>query len=104
MGLSIELEQRLASVRPKVRFVSITGTNGKTTTTAMIDAILLTDGQQSARIDGLGGWINGKHLDTNNRVEVVEEAARIGVRTITFRAGSVELAGGLACSFPPTIG
>jgi UDP-N-acetylmuramoyl-L-alanyl-D-glutamate--2,6-diaminopimelate ligase len=54
----------LELLRPRLRSVGITGTNGKTTTTSMVAAIVAAAGETSARATTLGTWVGDQQLST----------------------------------------
>jgi UDP-N-acetylmuramoyl-L-alanyl-D-glutamate--2,6-diaminopimelate ligase len=107
MALSDELARRMAKLRPAVRRVSITGTNGKTSTTAMIEAIITASGEPTACIDSLGCRVNGKSLTDDpileNIVKTIEEAVRSDVRTMAFEVSAGGLSKRIACYWPPHV-
>jgi UDP-N-acetylmuramoyl-L-alanyl-D-glutamate--2,6-diaminopimelate ligase len=107
MASTDELARRMAKLRPKVRRVCVTGTNGKTSTTAMIEAIITASGEPAACIDSLGCRVNGKCLTEDptpeNIVEAVEEAVRSGVRTMAFEVSARGLSRRIACYWPPHV-
>ncbi len=50
----------------KYKSVAITGTNGKTTTSYILDAIFTSDGIKTAKIGTIGADIDDKHIELDN--------------------------------------
>jgi len=55
-------DPRLLDARRRLVAACVTGTNGKTTTTSMIAAIVAAAGEPSARITTLGAWIDDEQI------------------------------------------
>src|SRR5438105_4266002 len=95
------LLHRLARLRPLTRRVCVTGTNGKTTTIAMLDAIIAETGEPSARVDTLGAWVQGTLLadrpTAEECAEAMERAVDAGGRTVLFEITSTALLQRIAC-------
>src|SRR5438128_10770405 len=98
---------RLAQLRPLTRRVCVTGTNGKTTTITMLDAIVTASGEPSARIDTLGAWVQGSLLAEDPTAaqcaEAMERAVEAGGRTVLFEITSRALLARIACRWPPEV-
>src|SRR3712207_4848711 len=73
-----------AASRKAFRVACVTGTNRKTTTTTLIDAIISAAGEPSARITTLGAWVRGEPVATDATPEAfaktVDVAAARGVK------------------------
>ena len=97
----------LAAARARFRVVCVTGTNGKTTTTSMLAAIVEAAGEPSARITTLGSVVAGVEIAreaTSRAFELAIEAAeRAGVRTLAIETTSEALHAGFAASFPADV-
>jgi UDP-N-acetylmuramoyl-L-alanyl-D-glutamate--2,6-diaminopimelate ligase len=99
---------RLAQLRPLTRRVCVTGTNGKTTTVAMLDAIVAASGEPSARVDTMGAWLQGMLFapdppTAEQCVEAMERAVKAGGQTILYETPSRALLSRIACRWPPTV-
>jgi UDP-N-acetylmuramoyl-L-alanyl-D-glutamate--2,6-diaminopimelate ligase len=90
------------------RRVCVTGTNGKTTTVAMLDAIVAASGEPSARIDTMGAWLQGSLVaedppTAEQCVDAIECAVKAGGQTILYETPSRALLSRIACRWPPTV-
>lgn len=87
--------------------IAVTGTNGKTTTASMVDAIVAASGEPSARVTTLGSWVCGQQLSDSVDLEAftraLERGAEVGVRTLALETTSKALAEGFAQRFPATV-
>ncbi len=101
------IAQRFSNAHAHLRTAAVTGTNGKTTTTSMIDSIVAASGEPSARLTTIGGWVGGEAVSGENRtlqfLAVVERAVALGVRTLSLEMTSKALSTGLASRWPPTV-
>ncbi len=99
---------RLAAAHARLKTVGVTGTNGKTTTTSMIAAIVAASGEPSARVTTLGAWVEDERVVEPDLVEefltTVERAVARGVATIAVEMTSKALAAGVAFQWRPAIG
>jgi UDP-N-acetylmuramoyl-L-alanyl-D-glutamate--2,6-diaminopimelate ligase len=90
------------------RVVGVTGTNGKTTTTTMIEAVATRAGERSGRATTLGSWVRGERLSDEVSIEAVrrtlDAAAAAKVRTMAIEMTSYALSRGVAGVLPPTVG
>ncbi len=97
----------LAQLRPRLHSVGITGTNGKTTTTSMVAAIVAAAGEVSARATTLGTWVDDEQLSEDVSLdafrEVAREAIRRGARTLAVETTSKSLAAGFARAWPADV-
>lgn len=88
--------------------VAITGTNGKSTTTSMIESIVRAAGEPSVRVTTLGAWLGDELLETGTTLEAfvaaIEAGARAGVRTLALEITSRALAEGFAHYWPARVG
>jgi UDP-N-acetylmuramoyl-L-alanyl-D-glutamate--2,6-diaminopimelate ligase len=102
--VTADLMPRFAAAYPHLRTVATTGTNGKTTTTSMVAAIVDAAGEPSARLTTVGAWVRGELIPSPTPQEeflmVVERAVEIGVRTLALEVTSKALAAGLAQRWP----
>ena len=77
---------RLAAAHARLRTVGVTGTNGKTTTTSMVAAIVAAAGEPTARVTTRGAWADEERVTGADLVDefllTFERAAARGARTI----------------------
>jgi UDP-N-acetylmuramoyl-L-alanyl-D-glutamate--2,6-diaminopimelate ligase len=94
-------------LRGRLRVVCVTGTNGKTTTTSMIDAIVRTAGHVSARVTTLGGFVGDVPVARGTAREVFEATVRAAVAReapiLAVETTSKALGRGFARGFPPDV-
>jgi UDP-N-acetylmuramoyl-L-alanyl-D-glutamate--2,6-diaminopimelate ligase len=97
----------LELLRPRLRSVGITGTNGKTTTTSMVAAIVAAAGETSARATTLGTWVGDQQLSDDVSMaafrQLVGAAVEQGVGTIAVETTSKALAAGFARHWPADV-
>jgi UDP-N-acetylmuramoyl-L-alanyl-D-glutamate--2,6-diaminopimelate ligase len=90
-----------------IRIAAVTGTNGKTTTTSMLEAIVAAAGEPSARVTTLGAWVSGELVAEGPTLEAflrgLERAISAGVRTFALETTSKALAEGFAQRFPASV-
>ena len=76
------IQERFAAAHEDLRTAAVTGTNGKTTTTSMIEAIVAASGQPYARLTTLGGFVCGQQVEaaspTEEYLRTVEGAVQAG--------------------------
>jgi len=86
---------------------AVTGTNGKTTTTSMIEAIVAASGEHHARVTTLGAWVDGEPVAEGPTLEAfakaIELGAERGLRTLALETTSRALAEGFAHRWPATV-
>lgn len=86
---------------------AVTGTNGKTTTTSMIEAIVATSGEPHARVTTLGAWVSGEPVVEGPTLEAfaraIELGAAAGIRTLALETTSRALAEGFAHRWPARV-
>ncbi|MBI3200566.1 MAG: UDP-N-acetylmuramyl-tripeptide synthetase [Myxococcales bacterium] len=86
---------------------AVTGTNGKTTTTSMIEAIAAAAGEATARVTTLGAWVNGEPVAEGPTLEAFANAvslgAKAGIRTLALETTSRALAEGFAQRWPARV-
>lgn len=103
----MSFEQRIAAAHARLRTVGVTGTNGKTTTTSMIDAIVRDSGEVPARVTTLGAWVDRERIGgvdlVDEFLQTVERAIERGVMTIAVEMTSKALAGGLVRWWRPEV-
>jgi UDP-N-acetylmuramoyl-L-alanyl-D-glutamate--2,6-diaminopimelate ligase len=89
------------------RVVGVTGTNGKTTTATMIEAIAAHAGEPSGRSTTVGRWVRGERIPNDEGVEglrrTLDRAAEVGVRTMVVETTSHALSRGFAGELPPKV-
>src|SRR6201999_1894896 len=95
----VSFSERLAAAHERLRTVGVTGTNGKTTTTSMVAAIVAAAGEPSARVTTLGAWVDDERVTGADLVDefllTVERAVSRGVTTIAVEMTSKALAAGV---------
>ncbi len=95
---------RFESAYRALTTIAVTGTNGKTSATSMVDAIVRASGQPSARLTTLGGFVNGAALALPERTQeflfTVEAAIAAGVKTLALEVTSKALRTGWARDWP----
>lgn len=86
---------------------SVTGTNGKTTTTSLIAHIVATAGEVPARITTLGSWVGdertGMEPSGDAFVKTLALAAVRGVKTLAVETTSHALAQGFTKTWPAKV-
>jgi UDP-N-acetylmuramoyl-L-alanyl-D-glutamate--2,6-diaminopimelate ligase len=102
------LADRFRRARARLRTVGVTGTNGKTTTTTMIGAVVAAAGEPDARLTTLGAWVCGEAIAAADKTEeflaTVERAVERGVRTLALEVTSKALMAGHARRWPAHVG
>lgn len=87
--------------------MGVTGTNGKTTTTSMVAAIVAAAGETSARATTLGTWVGERQVSSSVSMasfqDLAEQAAAEGVRTLAVETTSKALAAGFARLWPADV-
>jgi UDP-N-acetylmuramoyl-L-alanyl-D-glutamate--2,6-diaminopimelate ligase len=103
-----EVSTRLAAARAHLRTVGVTGTNGKTTTTSMVAAIVDAAGEPSARVTTVGAWVEDERISGANLAHeflvTVERAVARGGKTVAVEMTSKALAAGFARAWRPDVG
>ena len=98
----------IAALHSRLKTVEITGTNGKSTTTSMIAAIVAASGEVDARFITIGAWVNGEEVPIDRSMgaflEVMRVAATLGGRTVSVEVTSAALERGFAAQWPPHVG
>ncbi|MEM9072611.1 MAG: UDP-N-acetylmuramoyl-L-alanyl-D-glutamate--2,6-diaminopimelate ligase [Myxococcota bacterium] len=104
----MSLRARFEAAHRALTTAAVTGTNGKTTTVSMIEAVVRASGEPSARLTTLGAWVCGQKVEGTNPTEeflhCVEAAVRAEVRTLALEMTSKALAAGIARRWPPRVG
>ena len=97
----------LTELRERFRTVSVTGSNGKTTTTSGVEAMLAAGGATTARITTLGAWVNGEQVAEDATSEAfaatIHRAAAAGVTALAIETTSHALAQGFASGWPADV-
>ncbi len=100
-------DPRIVRARERIVTVCVTGTNGKTTTTSMVESIVAAGGQVPARITTVGSWVAGElvadDVTMDGFLRAVERAVDAGVRTLAVETTSKSLASGFAAHWPPRV-
>jgi UDP-N-acetylmuramoyl-L-alanyl-D-glutamate--2,6-diaminopimelate ligase len=100
-------EADLVPFHGRFQTACVTGTNGKTTTTSLIAAIVEAAGEVGGRVTTLGAWVGGVRVATEPSgaafVRTLEIAADRGVRTLAVETTSHALADGFARSWPARV-
>lgn len=97
---------QLAVAWQRFKSLCVTGTNGKTTTTSMLAAIVAAAGEPAARFTTLGAWVDATAIEappTERLAPFLAAAAAAGARSIAVEVVSLALATGFAGRFPPDI-
>lgn len=101
------LRPSIHPLRDRFRVAAVTGTDGKTTTTTMVDAILRADGRRVLRATTVGAFVDGEPVGGAIRSADFEtalaEAARRGADHVALEVTSHALADGFARRFPPDV-
>lgn len=101
---SPEEHARFKKAHHALRTIAVTGTNGKTTTTSMVAAIVAASGEAEARLTTLGSTIAGKTMDPEppetEFLSTVEVAIAAGVKTFALEVTSKALRSGWAQQWP----
>ena len=97
-ALPLILNEFYDSPSEKLFLIGVTGTNGKTTTTYMVDSILNACGWATARIGTIDQHFQGKrwpsHLTTPNSVELfkrVKEFVDLSAQALVMEVSSIAL-------------
>jgi len=97
-------EERIRRCHSKLRTVSVTGTNGKSTTTSMLACIVQASDEPYAKMTTLGADVNGKEIQETRALyrflETVEGAVSCGVQTMALEVTSKALSQGFAQRWP----
>ncbi|MCA9536889.1 MAG: UDP-N-acetylmuramyl-tripeptide synthetase [Myxococcales bacterium] len=97
----------LRTLRPRLRSVGVTGTNGKTTTTCMLASIVAAAGETSARATTLGTWLGDEQRSADVSLDAFGDLVRAAVaqqvRTIAVETTSKALAAGFARVWPADV-
>lgn len=100
-------EEDLEPFRARFRSVCVTGTNGKTTTTSLVAAIVAASGETACRVTTIGAWVGnertGEEPTGNAFLHTLRIAAARGVRTLAIETTSHALGHGFARSWPPRV-
>ncbi|MFT3770023.1 MAG: UDP-N-acetylmuramoyl-L-alanyl-D-glutamate--2,6-diaminopimelate ligase [Minicystis sp.] len=98
----------MARIPVPFRVVRVTGTNGKTTTTTMIEAIAARAGDASGRVTTVGSWVRGEQVAGEPTLEglrrTFDHAAAASVKTMVLETTSYALSKGVAEEMPATVG
>jgi UDP-N-acetylmuramoyl-L-alanyl-D-glutamate--2,6-diaminopimelate ligase len=91
----------------ELRFVAVTGTNGKTSTASMVEAIVSAAGEPSARVTTLGAYVCGEQVGEGTTLEAFTRALELsiarGVKTVALETTSKALGAGFASKFPASV-
>jgi UDP-N-acetylmuramoyl-L-alanyl-D-glutamate--2,6-diaminopimelate ligase len=93
-------QQELAALADGLITVAVTGTNGKTSTTSLIAAVVRAAGEPPVRVTTLGMWVGDEQIAEDGSmasfVRTVRRAREVGARTIALEVTSRALAAGFA--------
>lgn len=102
------IARRFARAHARLTTVGVTGTNGKTSTVTMVDAIARASGECGARLTTLGAWVGEQTIDepepARRFLRCVETAVARGAKTLALEMTSKALAGGIATRWRPRVG
>ncbi len=105
--MSNDMEARFRAAHARLATACVTGTNGKTTTTSMLAAIVRAAGQVDAMVTTLGARVGDDTVEGSDPQDVllraVELAVLRGARTLCLETTSLALARGFASRWPPTV-
>jgi UDP-N-acetylmuramoyl-L-alanyl-D-glutamate--2,6-diaminopimelate ligase len=100
-------QPELAALAGGLTTLAVTGTNGKTSTTSMIAAIVGAAGEPPVRITTLGMWVGDEQIADDGSmasfVRTVRRARQVGARTLALEVTSRALAAGFAERWPAQI-
>ncbi len=85
---------------------AVTGTDGKTTTTTLIDAMVRASGQPCLRVTTLGAFLNGAQIEDAKGAgfdAALRAAIEAGVKTVALEVTSHALSDGFGLRFPPDV-
>lgn len=98
---------RFARAHSALQTIAVTGTNGKTTTTSMVSAIVAAAGQTSAHLTTLGSYVDGERLPASppatEFLDTVEAAIARGTTTFALEVTSKALRSGWAQQWPARV-
>ncbi len=101
------VDARFAAARARLVTIATTGTNGKTTTTSMVAAIVGAAGELPVRLTTVGAWVGTEKIPaptpTDEFLCTVETAVERGARTLALEVTSKALGEGLARRWPAQI-
>ena len=101
------IPERFQRAHRALRTAAVTGTNGKTTTTSMIAAVVAASGETPARLTTLGAWVGADKIDAptpnDEFLSCVETAVARGAKTFACEVTSKALLGGLARRWRPHV-
>lgn len=99
--------QRFQNAYRSLQTVAVTGTNGKTSTTSMVEAIICASGEASARLTTMGAFVQGRALpqasSAKEFLQTVEAAVDAGVKTFALEVTSKALRKGWAQQWPAQV-
>ncbi len=102
-----EIERRFGAAHARLRTIATTGTNGKTTTTSMIAAIVAAAGETPVRVTTVGSWVGDELIPAPNLMAeflaAVERGVEVGARTLALEVTSKALSTGIARQWPPHV-
>ncbi len=100
-------DARFAVARARLLTIATTGTNGKTTTTSMVAAIVGASGELPVRLTTVGAWVGVDKIPAPTPTEefliTVETAVERGAKTLALEVTSKALGEGLARRWPAQI-
>lgn len=101
---SADEKSRFLAAHASLETIAVTGTNGKTTVTSMVDSIVAATGQPSARLTTLGSFVDGQRVDVGDSstefLRTVELAVKSKVRFFALEVTSKALMTGWGQKWP----
>jgi len=98
----------LHALHARLQSVGITGTNGKSTTTSMVAAMLAANNELALRITTVGSWLGDELLTTSVSMDAfistMQRAVDAHVRVAAIEMTSQALAKGFAVTWPARVG
>jgi UDP-N-acetylmuramoyl-L-alanyl-D-glutamate--2,6-diaminopimelate ligase len=103
----LSVDARFEAARARLVTIATTGTNGKTTTTSMVAAIVDAAGELPVRLTTVGAWVGADKIPaptpTDEFLRTVETAVERGAKTLALEVTSKALGEGLARRWPAQI-
>jgi UDP-N-acetylmuramoyl-L-alanyl-D-glutamate--2,6-diaminopimelate ligase len=101
-------EADLAPLHPLFRTACVTGTNGKTTTTSLIAAVVAASGETSCRVTTVGAFVGDEQVEEESSgaafVRTLLRARARGVKTLAVETSSQSLEHGFTKTWPAAVG
>ncbi len=95
-------------IQGAIATVCVTGTNGKTTTSTLLAAVVAEAGEPAARVTTLGAWVDGelvaREATAHDFVRTAGRAVALGACTLVVETTSLALSQGFADRWPARVG